>query len=109
MLAGEEAATHALVQVAAPGSLVARTRTGGILIPVALDYLPWRERVSTFSQRPDLRVKDRTVWLTGQASPRARQELTAAGWMLRENSQYPVLPSAPAASPPESTPTRTTP
>jgi len=109
MLAGEQTATHALVQVTAPGPLVARTRTGGILIPVALDYLPWTERVSTFSQRPDLRVKDRTVWLTGQASPRARQELTAAGWMLRENSQYPVLPSAPAASPPESTPMRATP
>jgi len=108
MLAGEEAATHALVQVAAPGPLVARTRTGGVLIPVALDFLPWTEQVALFSQRPDLRAKDRTVWLTGAASPRTKQELTAAGWMVRKNSQYPLPPPAPAA-PREPDQTRTTP
>ena len=85
MLAREQAATGAIVQLEAPGPLVARMRNGAILIPVPFDYLPWLERVSTFAQRPDLRTKNRTIWLTGTFSPRARQELTALGWKLREN------------------------
>ena len=61
----------------------------------ALDQLAKMSKTEEF----DLRVKDRTVWLTGAASPRTNQELTTAGWMVRENSQYPVAPSAPAAPP----------
>jgi len=85
MLAREQTSTHALVQIAAPGPLVARTRAGGILIPVPLDYVPWTERVATFAQRPDLRAKDRTAWIRGIASPRTKSELTAAGWTIRED------------------------
>jgi hypothetical protein len=85
MLAREQTATHSFVQVAAPGPLVARTSTGGILIPVPLDYLPWTERVATFAQRPDLQAKDRTAWIRGIASPRTKAELTATGWTLRED------------------------
>src|SRR5262249_35594213 len=85
MLAREQTATHALVQVAAPGPLAARPRAGRVLIPVALDYLPWTERVAMFSQRPDLRTKDRTAWIRGIVSPRAKAELTAAGWTIRED------------------------
>ena len=33
--------------------------------------------------RPDLKAKERTVWLTGTLSPRAKRELAAAGWTVR--------------------------
>lgn len=31
-----------------------------------------------------MKAKERSVWLTGKASPRAKQELQALGWMLQE-------------------------
>ena len=84
MLARYHATVGPLAQVAAPGPIIARTRGGAILVPAPLDYVPWTRAVATFARRPDLKAKDRTVWLTGKLSPRAKQELAADGWTVRE-------------------------
>lgn len=84
MLARYHAMVGPLAQVAAPGPLVARTKAGAVLVPAPLDYVPWTQAVATFARRPDLKGKDRTIWVTGTLSPRAKQELTAAGWAVRE-------------------------
>ena len=41
MLARHHATMEPLVQVSAPGPIIARTRAGALLVPVPLDYVPW--------------------------------------------------------------------
>lgn len=84
MLARHHATVEPLVQVSAPGPIVARTKAGALLVPAPLDYVPWTESVAKFAGRPDLKLKERTVWLTGTLSPRAKRGLAAAGWTVRE-------------------------
>ena len=71
MLARHHATVEPLVHVSAPGPIVARTKAGALLVPVPLDYVPWTAPVAKFAGRPDLKVKERTIWLTGTLSPRA--------------------------------------
>jgi hypothetical protein len=52
--------------------------------PLPLDYVTWTQRVGTFAQRGDLRATDRIAWVSGKSSPRASQEMGAAGWKIRE-------------------------
>jgi hypothetical protein len=56
--------------VAAPGPIIGRTTGGAVVIPAALDYVAWTER---------------TAWLSGQTSPRARKELGRRGWTILES------------------------
>ena len=86
MLARYHATVQPLAQVSAPGPIIARTKTGTLLVPAPLDYVPWTEPVATFARRPDLKSKQRTVWLTGTLSSRARQQFAAAGWTVREGA-----------------------
>lgn len=86
MLARYHATAQPLVQLAAPGPIVARTKTGTTLVGAPLDYVAWTEQAGTFAHRPDLKAKDRTLWLTGTFSPRAKQEFQAARWTLREGA-----------------------
>ncbi len=84
MLARYHATVEPLVRVAAPGPIVARTKGGALLVPAPIDYAPWTKPVATFARRPDLKAKERTVWVTGTLSPRAKQEFATAGWIVRE-------------------------
>ncbi len=86
MLARYHTTVAPIAQVSAPGPIVARTKSGAMIVPAPLDYVPWTEVVAKFALRPDLKMKDRTVWLTGTLTPRARQEFAAAGWTVLENS-----------------------
>src|SRR5262249_23468556 len=86
MLARYHASASPIPRVSAPGPIVARTTSGAVLVPAPLDYVPWTEAVATFARRPDLKAKDRTILLTGQLTPRAKQEFAAAGWTVREGS-----------------------
>jgi len=70
--------------VAAPGPIIGRTTGGAVVIPAALDYVAWTERVGRFTQRDDLKAPERTAWLSGQTSPRARKELGGRGWTVLE-------------------------
>jgi hypothetical protein len=84
MLARYHATVQPLAQVSAPGPVIARTRAGAVLVPAPLDYVPWTQRVAAFAHRPDLKAKERTVWLTGRLSPAATRQFAAAGWTVRE-------------------------
>lgn len=62
-----------------------RTGTGTLLVAGPVDYLSWTERMNRFASRPDLKAKQRVLWLRGETTPRARQELTRLGWTVKEN------------------------
>ena len=51
----------------------------------AVDYVAWTERIGRMAQRDDLKAPDRTTWLSGQMSTRARKEFTARGWEVDES------------------------
>ena len=73
-----------LTEVSGPGPIVAKTGSGALLIAAPVDYVIWNQRLSTFAKRPDLRAPNRIAWITGKFSPRATQEMEAAGWKTRE-------------------------
>ena len=63
-------------------------RTGAETLVVAgpVDYLSWTERINRFAGRPDLKAKQKILWLRGEATPLARQELTRLGWTVQEKA-----------------------
>jgi hypothetical protein len=77
------AAPIARLRIAGP--LVGDTQNGGLVVAAPVDYIPWTERVAAFTSRPEVTAApERHLWLTGRLSPRAREELTARGWSIRE-------------------------
>jgi hypothetical protein len=70
---------------AVEGALAARTRAGGVLLPVPDDCLAWTEEVAEFVGDRAWPSGRRELRLAGQASPRAREELARRGWTLRES------------------------
>jgi hypothetical protein len=78
---------HALDEVTATGTIVGREKGGGIVVPAPVDYVSWTERVARFANRDDLKGSERSIWLTGKMSPRARREFEALGWKLNEASR----------------------
>ena len=69
----------------APGPIIGRTTNGTLVIPAAVDYVAWTERTGRMAQRDDFKAPDRTTWLSGQMSTRARKEFTARGWEVDES------------------------
>jgi hypothetical protein len=66
-------------------TLFAETEAGAIVVAAPVDYVSWTGRVAGFATRSEvLAAKNRHLWLTGRLSPRARQELAANGWTVRE-------------------------
>jgi hypothetical protein len=63
---------------------VGQSKSGALVVPAAVDYLTWTEAVDTFSAEPVPGAKSREVWLSGQASPKARAELQGRGWVVKE-------------------------
>ena len=86
MLQRYHASVAPIAQLSAPGPIVARTKSGATIIPAPVDYVAWTEPIAKFAARPDLKAQDRTLWLTGALSPRAKQEFQAAGWTVKEGS-----------------------
>ena len=63
-----------------------RTAAGTLVVAGPVDYLAWTEKMNRFAGRPDLKAKQRILWLRGEATPLARQELTKLGWTVKENA-----------------------
>ena len=84
MLARYHTGGQPLQQIYAPGPIFARTKAGGALVAAPLDYIVWTEPVAAFARRPEVKAKEKTVWVTGTFSQQARRQLEAAGWTLRE-------------------------
>jgi hypothetical protein len=88
MLAEYHEKQKPLTDMGAPGPLVARDQTGAVILPAPVDYLSWTERVAAFATQPAfLDVPQRTLWVAGQLSPRAKREFAANGWTIQESVQ----------------------
>jgi hypothetical protein len=88
MLAHYHRTLAPLTVIAASGPITARDRHGAVLVPAPIDYVAWTARVDELAKHPDLKGAQRAVWLTGQLSPRAKRELTTAGWTAHEHVQW---------------------
>jgi hypothetical protein len=89
LLARYHETVEPVVRVEVRGTLLGRTRDG-VVLPAPVDYLSWTEsleRLAGGGPRPAPRR--RTLWLTGQVSPRAREELARLGWTVRESAAGP--------------------
>jgi hypothetical protein len=85
MLADYHEKKKPITAVAVHGPVIARDRDGTLLLPAPVDYLSWTERMAAFATNPDfLGTPQRTLWITGKASARARRELTANGWTVEQ-------------------------
>ena len=84
MLAKHHETIERLSEIAGQGTVIGRTSGGAVVVPAPVDYLSWTQRISNFAHRSDLKAKDRSVWLTGQMSPRAKQQFAALGWTVHE-------------------------
>lgn len=51
-------------------------------LPLALDWLEWTPRTRAFFDGATFRVADKTLALSGAASPKALRELTRRGWEI---------------------------
>jgi hypothetical protein len=82
------------------GTVLGETADGTVVVPAAVDYVSWTERVANFTNRPDLAsAKARRLWLAGKLSPRTRQELLARQWMIEEGVSM-VPPASPGTARP---------
>jgi len=88
MLAEYHEKKKPLTDMGAAGPLVARDQDSALIMPAPVDYLSWTERVARFATQPTfLRVPQRTLWLAGQMSPRAKKEFEANGWTVHEGKE----------------------
>jgi hypothetical protein len=78
--------------------VLGETADGVLVIPAAVDYVSWTERIARFAGRPDVAgAKSQRLWLAGKLSPRTRQELTARKWAIEEGVSIipPAVPGVP--------------
>ncbi len=88
MLADYHEKRKPLTAVAAPGPVIGRDRDGALIVPAPVDYLSWTERVAYFAKSSEfLTVPQRTLWITGKMSPRAKKEFEAAKWTVQEGAE----------------------
>lgn len=88
MLAEYHEKKKPLTAVAAPGPLAGRDRDGALILPAPVDYLSWTERVASFATSPAfLAMPQRTLWLAGLMSPRAKQGFAANGWTIHDGKE----------------------
>jgi hypothetical protein len=86
-----------LTRLRVAGTVLGETADGALVVPAAVDYVSWTERVANFAGRPDIAgANARRLSLAGKVSPRTRQELTARKWTIEEGVSI-VPPSSPSA------------
>ena len=90
LLAWQHTTVAPLARVSGRGTVVGRTASGAVVVPAPVDYASWTEGLSRFARRPDLRAGERSIVLTGKASPRAKREVAALGWSIREEVSPPA-------------------
>ncbi|HJU09228.1 MAG TPA: hypothetical protein VJ728_00050, partial [Candidatus Binataceae bacterium] len=65
-------------------AIIGQDRNGAIVVQAPVDYVSWTELVSYFAHRSDLATPHRTIWLTGQLSPLARENFRNLSWTVNE-------------------------
>jgi len=86
MLAGYNEKIAPIKSLIKEAPFVGQTGSGTLVVAGPVDLLAWNEKINRFVSRPDLKAKHRVLWLRGEATPQARQELTQLGWTVRENA-----------------------
>jgi hypothetical protein len=94
MSAGMLAALHAQHPVARILSGLrlpsAQTGGGGIIVPGVFDSVYWTEQVAGYEATLHAALpegaKDLQIWVSGDVSPRARNELTMRGWTVHDRA-----------------------
>jgi hypothetical protein len=87
-----------IARIHVAGTVLGETADGAVVVPAAVDYVSWTERVATFADRTDLTsAKARRLWLAGKVSPRTRQELLARQWTIEEGVS--IVPPTSARAP----------
>jgi hypothetical protein len=77
-----------ITALAAAGPILARAQNGATVMPAPVDYLSYTERIAGFATSPAfLGSQNRILWITGQLTPLARQQLAANGWSIEGNAQ----------------------
>lgn len=75
-----------LAEISAIGTVFAKRNDGSLVVPGAVDYVSWTDRLARFAKRPDLEGRRRTVLLTGRMSPLAKKNFEALGWRVAEHA-----------------------
>ena len=73
--------------VARPAVFVGEAKSGALIFPIPYDEITWTSDADAVTASPELKGAgaSREIWLFGRCSERARHELTARGWVVREN------------------------
>src|SRR6266436_2126101 len=71
--------------IKAPGVIIARDQNGTTILPAPVDFVSWTPRIAGFVTDPQmLAMHHRVIWITGQMTPLARQQLSANAWNVRQ-------------------------
>jgi hypothetical protein len=77
-----------ITALAVAGPILARAQNGATVMPAPIDYLSWTERMAGMATSPAfLGAQNRVLWITGQLTPMARQQLAANGWNIEGNAR----------------------
>lgn len=60
------------------------TQSGGVVVPVAIDYVGWTKEVGDFLGRKELASSTHILLTTGKASDMAKRQLATRGWRVEE-------------------------
>jgi hypothetical protein len=74
-----------IVKLMVRRAIIGQDRNGAIVVQAPVDYMSWIELIATFARRPDLSRSRRTIWVTGQLSPMAKENFRTLGWTVNEN------------------------
>jgi hypothetical protein len=72
--------------------MIAKTKDGRALALLPGDYMPWTEKLANGAKdlgertQKELGATSREIWLQGDFSPRAKQELKTLGWGVKEKT-----------------------
>jgi hypothetical protein len=88
MLAAHHQTVEPITAVMAQGTVIGRTQSGALLVPGAVDYVAWTDKVAGVAGRTDLQGATGSIWITGRMSPAAQPQFAALGWTVYQH----VLP-----------------
>jgi hypothetical protein len=86
MLARYHETVGPLSRLEVRGTVLGWTKADQLVVAAPVDHVAWTARLHRFVSREDLAAKERSLWLSGQLTPLARQKLTEAGWSLHERA-----------------------
>jgi hypothetical protein len=77
-----------ITALAVAGPILARAQDGSTVMAAPVDYLSWTERIAGLATSPVfLGSSNRVLWITGQMTPMAQQQLAANGWKVESDLQ----------------------